>query len=203
MKVKVCKYREIGAFKKFTVLDLHRIIDSMRLNHRSSDTAMLNAVLNAFGIKDVVCGAINVFAFFQNIGLIGALYLLLKMLKGFVLLYNLIRGASLKIIKASIALISFEITSTVLTKVALRFVAFSAALDILIASIGLYADYLTALNPFVSFMNLVCEENTAFEQRSQALVYGLEATKIALEIKDNQSAIGDAIQVIDEVSNEN
>lgn len=202
MKVKQCKWVEIGAFKRFTVIDLHRIIDSMRLNHRSSDTEMLNAVLHAFGIKDVVCATITVFSFLNNVGLIGAMYLVLKMLKGLVILYNLIRGASLKIIKATALIFSFEITSTLITKVALRFVAVSAALDVLLGAVGLYADYLASLNPFVQFMQLVCDEKNEYVERSEALVYGLEAAKIANDIRTNQNEIADAIEVINEVNSE-
>lgn len=188
-------------FHKFTVDDVFRILDSMRISHRTTDHRLMNAVLHAFGIKDVVCAVINAFQLFQTVGLITLLYTLVKLLKGLIVVYNLMRGASLKIIKASLFLISIDLSAGILSKVALRFAALSAGLDVLLAIMALYADLMVAISPLVQFIALICDDDEDFKSKSEPVLFALEAIKISGEISDKQNELGDSIQVIDDVTN--
>lgn len=187
-------------YKKFTVEDVHRIMDIMRIKHRASDHALLNAVLHAFGIKDVVCAAINALQLFQTVGLVSILLTLYKLLKGLIVIYNLLRGASIKIIKASLFMISLDLSTTFLSKIALRFTAFSAALDVLGAMLALYAELLVAFDPLVKFVSLVCDDESNFKTNSEPVLFALEALKITQEIQSKRNEVGDAIQIIDGVT---
>ncbi|MDP3333235.1 MAG: hypothetical protein Q8S55_14855, partial [Methylococcaceae bacterium] len=114
-------------------------------------------------------------------------------------IYNLLRGASIKIIKASLFMISLDLSAGILSKIALRFVALSAALDVLLAIMALYADLLMAVSPLVQFFRLVCDDESEFKTFSEPVVFALEAIEITTEIQSKQNEVGDAIQVIDEV----
>lgn len=188
-------------YHRFTVIDIHRIMDIMRIKHRTSDHALMNAILHAFGIKDIVCAAINAFQLFQSVGLITVLYTLIKILKGLIVIYNLLRGASIKIIKASLFMISLDLSASILSKIALRFTALSAALDVLLAMIALYADLMIAVSPLVQFFSLVCGDDEDFKTKSEPIIFALEAVKITNEIQARQNEVGDAIQIVDEITN--
>ena len=195
--------KDKNKYHRFTLLDVQRIIDALRLRRVAGDAKIMSSILHVFGVKDAVCAIVAVAGVLDSIGFITFAYGVLKIMKAVLVVINLTRGASLRIIKASVFMFSFEIGTTILTKVTLRFVALGAALDIIIGALAIYADFLASVDPFRRFLNLVCaEETNEYVNRAEAVVYGLEAAEIASRIAKNQLELTDAIAEVNGVSNE-
>jgi len=187
------KYYYPRAKHLWTPRDIARLLIKLKKSGRRSSPELIAAVLDAFKLRSIICASVQIFVFLQNTAILAVIVLMLKLVKTILNLWQLFRSGALRVLRVGVAIFKFDIANTILSKILLRFIGLSLALDAIISLIGLYAELLVAVNPLVDILDEACSWKELAIDGVEIAAGMTDAVNIATEIHNNEDAISKAI----------